>query len=87
MADNEDPTIESMADITQSTDPGVATAVVTWLAPTASDNSDVVTLTASHSSGSTFSLGDTVVTYTAVDPYGNMVTENLTVTIQGIRFI
>lgn len=48
-------------------------AVVTWNAPTASDNCSV-TLTSTHSPGATFPLGTTAVTYTATDPSGNIKT-------------
>ena len=83
-ADDEDPLISSTpTDISQSTDATVATAVVTWTPPTASDNSGTYTLTSSHDSGDTFSLGPTTVTYTAVDDAGNMVTDTFMVTITG----
>ena len=82
--DNEDPVISGTpADITQSTDDGVASAVVTWTPPTASDNSGQVTLTSSHNPGDTFTLGSTTVTYTAVDPNSNLMTDSFTVTIEG----
>ena len=83
-ADDEDPVISSTpADISQSTDATVATAVVTWTPPTASDNSGMVTLTASHNPGGTFSIGNTTVTYTAVDPDANTMTDSFTITIEG----
>lgn len=44
---------------------------VTWVEPTFSDNVQVKTVDKSHSSGSTFELGSTYVTYTAVDYAGN----------------
>ena len=71
------------SDIVQSTDVGSSTAVVTWSEPTASDNSGSVNLTSSHSSGSTFSIGDTIVTYTAVDLSFNSANATFTITIQG----
>ena len=70
-------------DITHDTDSGLATAVVTWTPPTASDNSGSQTLTSSHNPGDLFSIGDTLVTYTSVDPSGNKVIKTFTVTIQG----
>ena len=83
-SDDEDPVISSTpSDISQSTDAGVANAVVTWTPPTASDNSGMVTLTSSHNSGDTFPLGATTVTYTAVDRDFNMVTNSFMVTITG----
>ena len=61
----------------------MATAVVTWTLPTASDNSGVVTMTSSHNPGDTFSLGVTTVTYTAIDSSSNLMTYPFTVTIEG----
>ena len=87
-ADDEDPVISGTPSaISQSTDATVATAVVTWTPPTASDNSGSYTLTSSHDSGDTFSLGPTTVTYTAVDDAGDMVTDSFTVTITGKHLI
>ena len=83
-ADDEYPVISSTPiDISQSTDATVATAIVTWTHPTASDNSGMVTLTSSHNPGDTFNLGATTVTYTAVDAAANQVTDSFTVTITG----
>ncbi|XP_072041671.1 uncharacterized protein [Amphiura filiformis] len=45
---------------------------ITWTEPNATDNSGVVTLTSSHGTGDMFPLGVTLVTYTAVDPSGNV---------------
>ena len=72
------------SDIKQNTDVGSSTAVVSWSAPTASDNSGSVNLTSSHSSGSTFSIGDTIVTYTAVDASSNSVNATFTITVTGM---
>lgn len=46
----------------------------TWTAPTANDNCGILTFTSNRSSGSTFPLGTTPVTYTATDVYGNVST-------------
>ena len=73
--DNEDPVIaDCPADITQDSDAGVCEAVVTWTAPTASDNCAVTTFTSTHDSGDTFPVGSTTVTYTATDAAGNSTT-------------
>ena len=83
-ADNQTPVISGTpADIVQSTDATVATAVVTWTPPTASVNSGFVTLTSSHNPGDTFGLGTTTVMYTAVDDAGNEVTDSFMVTVIG----
>ncbi|XP_071508204.1 uncharacterized protein [Diadema antillarum] len=47
-------------------------STATWREPTASDNSGFVTLTSTHQSGDTFPIGRSVVTYTAIDPAGNV---------------
>ena len=71
------------ANITQNTDIGLATAVVNWTEPTASDNSGLVNLTSSHVSGDMFPIGVTVVTYTAIDDASNIATESFSITIEG----
>ncbi|MBK9013380.1 MAG: HYR domain-containing protein [Saprospiraceae bacterium] len=48
-----------------------STVPATWAAPTATDNCSTVTLTATHTSGSSFPVGITGVTYTAKDVYNN----------------
>ena len=86
--DDENPSIAGIpADIVQSTDAGSSTAEITWSEPTASDNSGSVTMSSSHSSGSNFTIGDTVVTYTAVDDSSNSVTATFTISIQGMSFV
>ena len=84
--DDEIPLVSGIpSDIEQSTDVGSSTAVVTWSEPTASDNSGSVNLTSSHSSGSTFSIGDTIVTYTAVDTSSNSANATFTITVIGMK--
>ena len=62
--------------------------IVTWIAPTASDNSGTVILTSSNDPGSSFPNGETTVSYTARDISNNMVVESFTVTVtEGIRII
>ena len=83
-ADTEDPVVTVPADINVNTDPGQATAVVTFAAPTATDNVAVTagpTLTAGLASGATFPLGATVVTYEAEDAAGNTGSASFTVTV------
>ena len=72
-----------MSDIEQNTDDTLSTAVVTWTAPTASDNSGSVTLTSNHEPGDTFPIGMTVVRYIATDPDSNAAMTSFTVTITG----
>lgn len=47
---------------------------VSWQMPMTGDNSGLSTLVSTHNPGDSFPLGDTTVTYTAVDAAGNMVT-------------
>ena len=61
--------------------PGATTLAVSWTSPTASDNSEIVTLTSTKMPGDEFDLGITTVTYTAVDPSNNMVMRDFTVTL------
>ncbi|XP_072175625.1 uncharacterized protein [Diadema setosum] len=82
--DNEAPDISGCPiDQSVGTDPGQATAVVTWTEPTATDNAGPATLASTHSSGQVFALGTTPVVYTATDSYNNSYsgcTFNITVT-------
>lgn len=58
-------------------------AIVSWTAPTAADNcTDNIIPTASHAPGSTFTVGSTLVTYTAIDASGNESTCTFTVTVE-----
>ena len=57
---------------------------MSWTPPTASDNSgETVTLTSDYSPGDTFPIGTTVVTYTAMDAYGNVATSSFNVVVTG----
>jgi len=56
-------------------------AVVTWNAPTAADNCDVVVVSP-FQPGDTFPVGTTTVTYIATDPSENTATCSFTVTVQ-----
>lgn len=62
------------SNITVSNDAGNCDAVVTWTAPTATDNCPGVIITSTHTPGSTFGIGSTFVTYAATDTYGNQTT-------------
>ena len=90
VTDTQDPVISDMpGDIIQAADAGVCSAVVNWAEPTAADNCTTdalgnpanITLSSSPASGSSFDLGTTAVTYTAIDIYGNTTTSTFTVTI------
>ena len=65
------------------TDSGLATAVVSWVEPYATDNLGSQTLTSSHSPGLSFLIGHTPVVYTSVDLNGNKATQKFYVDIKG----
>ncbi len=83
--DNTPPSLTCPANIVMNTGSGTCTAVATWPTPTPTDNCDPggasILLSSSHSSGSTFQLGVTTVTYRAVDNAGNESTCSFTVTV------
>ena len=84
VADDEDPVIVGLpADINVNTDAGQATAVVSWSAPTVTDNAAgaTITQTAGPAPGSAFPIGTTTVTYEAEDASGNIVTGSFDVTV------
>ena len=85
--DIENPVINNMpTNINEGTDTGLASAIVSWSEPTATDNSGTQTLTWTHSSGSVFNIGDTVVKYSSIDSSGNQRIELFTVTVYGEYF-
>ncbi|MCZ4694887.1 HYR domain-containing protein [Ancylomarina euxinus] len=55
--------------------------VITWTAPTATDNCGTPTLTVNKTSGQIFPDGDTIVTYTATDAFGNTSECSFTVSV------
>ena len=81
--DTQQPSITCPANITKPTDPNLCSAVVTYPAPTVSDNCpDVGTPTCSPASGSTFPKGTTTVTCSVSDASNNMAGCSFTVTVQ-----
>ncbi|MCH1583502.1 MAG: HYR domain-containing protein, partial [Flavobacteriales bacterium] len=82
ITDDESPVIAGMpSDITQTADAGQCGAVVNYTAPTSIDNCAVTSFTSTHNSGDTFAVGNTTVTYTALDAAGNTSTGSFTVTV------
>ena len=79
--DAENPTITAPSDVTVGNDTGMTTAVVTYAAPVVTDNAPGATASCVPASGSTFSLGETVVTCTATDAAGNNAQDTFTVTV------
>ncbi|HEY0655634.1 MAG TPA: HYR domain-containing protein [Chryseosolibacter sp.] len=72
------------SNITTSLSTLSCTKTVTWTPPTASDNCAIETLTSSHTSGAAFPVGQTTVTYTATDRYGNTATCSFVVQVNDI---
>ncbi|XP_033625807.1 mucin-17-like isoform X2 [Asterias rubens] len=80
--DNQPPTITVPAeDVTITVPFGTPGTNVNWVEPQATDNSGSVFTSRTHVPGSFFNVGDTVVTYTFVDPLGNAVTAPFTVRV------
>src|SRR5204862_7582512 len=79
------PTITVPADVTKSTDPGKATAVVTDATigtATANDNVAVQSVTRSGvPAGNAFPIGVTTITWTATDVFGNQTIKTQKVTV------
>ncbi|MBS1609196.1 MAG: HYR domain-containing protein, partial [Bacteroidetes bacterium] len=79
-----DPAIVNLpANIVINNDPGTCSAVVSWTAPTASDNCSGSSIQQIEGpvSGANFPAGTTTVTYTATDVAGNTHSESFTVTV------
>lgn len=70
VVDTEKPVPACPVNITQSTDPGLCSAVVNYSVPV-TDNCPGATITCLPASGSTFQKGSTTVNCTAVDASGN----------------
>ena len=83
--DNEEPVFYGIpSNIKQDADPNSLTAIVTWTPPRTSDNAkEGENVTSSHHPGDLFPIGNTTVTYTATDPYGNSATISFNIEITG----
>jgi|GEM_PF-1172360 len=75
------PVFTVVSNITQSTDVGQCSAVVTFAAPSATDNCTSVTITSNHISGETFAVGTTMVYDTARDASGNTTIRSFSITV------
>ena len=80
VVDNEKPVITQPTDVSALSD-GPVNVPVSFVNPTATDNSGSASVSCSPASGSNFTLGATVVTCTAVDPSGNSAAVTFTVTV------
>ncbi len=82
VTDNENPVVSGCpAPISVNNDLGLCEAVVSWTAPTETDNCPGVTMTSTYSPGTTFPIGTTTVSYTATDIYANSSVCSFTVTV------
>lgn len=82
--DNEDPIIVGLpADISVNNDPGNCSAVVTWTAPTTTDNCSgaAISQVSGIPNGGAFPVGTTTVVYEAVDGSGNTVSGSFDVIV------
>jgi CSLREA domain-containing protein len=82
--DDEAPSISCPSNITRNSDPGTCGAVVSYTAPTGTDNCPgaTTTQTAGLPSGSTFPVGTTTNTFKVTDAAGHEATCSFTVTVE-----
>lgn len=74
--------VNTPVDITTPANAANCEGIVTWTAPTATDNCTASpSITSSHNSGDNFPVGITTVSYTATDDEGNEVTETFDVIV------
>ncbi len=82
VVDIENPTISNCpSDIIVTNIIGECSAVGAWGNPVAMDNCGVSSFTSSHSNGSVFPVGVSIVTYEAIDAAGNTATCSFNVTV------
>jgi len=82
VTDAEAPTFSNApGDRTVSNTPGHCSGTASWMTPTVTDGCGLQSLTSTHSSGSTFPMGNTTVTYTARDVHGNTSTCSFIITV------
>ena len=82
-ADTIPPVITSCPDSSTKILPFGSTSIsVTWVEPTATDNSGIdPAITQSHTPGDTFSMGTTLITYTFADLGGNEAVCTFTISV------
>ena len=85
ITDAEAPVIsDTPSTMNVNTDAALATATVFWIPPTVSDNSgEAVILTSDYRPGDNFTIGNTTVTYRAVDVYNNTALYSFDVVVTG----
>ncbi len=80
--DTINPTLICPGDFTQTVLDTTCTAIVTWAVPTPSDNCDLdLSLDSNLQPDTTLPTGETVVTYSATDDYGNQTTCSFTISV------
>ncbi|MGE4619922.1 MAG: HYR domain-containing protein, partial [Planctomycetota bacterium] len=81
--DNHFPEIVDLpGNVTIAAEQGLCSAVVEWTEPTAEDDCSIASFLSSHTSGDSFPLGTTVVSYTVNDSSGLVVTETFSITVE-----
>lgn len=87
--DDVPPTITTPTNLTANNDPGLASAVVTVVAPSASDDCTAATVTSVRSDGAAidapYPVGVTTITWTAKDDAGNASSATETVTVLDVE--
>nr|XP_054770576.1 hyalin-like [Lytechinus pictus] len=79
--DTTNPQIVCPEGFTESSTVGTGGTVVTWIPATATDNSGSVTVTSDRVSPMFFNFGETIITYTARDPSGNIAICSFTIVL------
>ncbi|XP_072030692.1 uncharacterized protein [Amphiura filiformis] len=81
--DRENPTFSGCPSPASGKTLAGTTTSISWTPPTANDNSGLsLTITATHDPGDTFAIGNTAVSYTALDVGGNTAVCTFTVTVE-----
>ncbi|XP_070543864.1 polycystin-1-like protein 3 [Ptychodera flava] len=85
VCDVEIPSIECPSDVEVIIGAVKSVETVDWQPPTVTDNSDTLTVTTNHEPGSDFPVGETMVTYSVVDPSSNHASCSFNITVQDIQ--
>lgn len=84
--DLESPSISGLpAELSLQNEPGSCSAMASWASPLISDNCGVASSGSDYSSGDTFPIGTTTVTYTATDNSGNSSTSAIMITVEDVE--